>query len=150
METLQITVLSSNGMPRFCPGAEIDGNYVAKGIEVQYSMLAFTRDARYFRDGKSYRPQRWLPEGHPHWDAAFKSDARESFSPFSVGPRACPGKPLAWRQTKLFIAKVLWKFDVEMLPGQAITFEKDFRMYGMWEKPEFRVRFRPRNNEAGP
>ncbi|KAI1121505.1 cytochrome P450 [Nemania abortiva] len=142
METLRITVLSSNGMPRLCPGAIIDGKHVAKGIEVQYGMLAFTRDARYFHDGKNYHPQRWLPEGHPHWDAAFKSDMREAFRPFSVGPRSCPGKPLAWRQTKLFIAKVLWKFDVEMLPGQNIIFERDFRMYGMWKKPDFRVRFR--------
>ncbi|KAI0189856.1 cytochrome P450 [Astrocystis sublimbata] len=142
METLRITVLSSNGMPRLCPGATIDGKYVAKGIEVQYGMLAFTRDARYFHDGKNYHPQRWLSEGHPHWDAAFKSDMRKAFRPFSLGPRSCPGKLLAWRQTKLFITKVLWKLDVEMLPGQNIVFDRDFRMYGMWKKPNFRVRFR--------
>ncbi|KAI1268078.1 cytochrome P450 [Xylariaceae sp. FL1019] len=144
METLRITVLSSNGMPRLCPGAVIDGNYVAKGTTVQYGILAFTRDARYFHGGDNYRPQRWLPEDHPHWDAAFKSDMRDGFRPFSIGPRACPGKPLAWRQTKLFLAKVLWKFDVEMLPGQSIVFQRDFRMYGMWKKPNFRVRFRSR------
>ena len=51
--------------------------------------------------------------------------------------------PLAWRQTRLFIAKVLWAFDVKMLPGQRIEFEKDFWMYGMWEKPPFWVRFHP-------
>ncbi|KAI0145050.1 cytochrome P450 [Xylariaceae sp. FL1272] len=144
METLRITVLSSNGMPRLCPGAVIDGNYVAKGTTVQYGILAFTRDSRYFHDGDNYRPQRWLPEDHLHWDPAFKSDMRDSFRPFSIGPRACPGKPLAWRQTKLFLAKVLWKFDVEMLPGQSIVFQRDFRMYGMWKKPDFRVRFRSR------
>ncbi|KAI0469974.1 cytochrome P450 [Xylariaceae sp. FL0804] len=143
METLRVTVLQSSGQPRFSPGAMVDGNYVAKGVEVQYGFLAFTRSPRYFRDPYSYRPQRWLPEDHPHWDPAFKDDARHDFHPFSLGPRSCSGMPLAWRQTRLFIAKVLWAFDVEMLPNQSISFEKDFRMYGMWQKPQFRVRFHP-------
>ncbi|KAI0899974.1 cytochrome P450 [Annulohypoxylon nitens] len=143
METLRITVLSSNGQPRLCPGAKVDGNYIAKGVEVQYAVLAFTRNPRYFHDPNSYRPERWLPEDHPHWDPAFKNDAREGYHPFSLGPRSCPGMPLAWRQTRIFIAKVLWAFDVEMLPSQNIVFEKDFRMFGMWEKPSFWVRFHP-------
>ncbi|RYO84481.1 hypothetical protein DL762_005654 [Monosporascus cannonballus] len=141
METLRITVLSSNGMPRASPGTMVDGNYIARGVEVQYGVLAFTRSPRYFHDPHRYRPQRWLPEDHPHWDPVFKDDAREDFHPFSLGPRSCPGMPMAWRQTRLFIAKVLWTFDVEMLPNQSIVFERDFRMYGMWEKPKFWVRF---------
>ncbi|KAI1246918.1 hypothetical protein MGN70_010803 [Eutypa lata] len=141
METLRITVLSSNGMARVSPGATVDGNYIAKGVEVQYGVLAFTRSPRYFHDAHRYRPQRWLSKDHPQWDPAFKDDARDDFHPFSQGPRSCPGMPLAWRQTRLFIAKVLWEFDVEMLPNQSIVFEKDFRMYGMWQKPQFRARF---------
>lgn len=34
METLRITVLSSNGMARVSPGATVDGNYIAKGVSV--------------------------------------------------------------------------------------------------------------------
>ncbi|KAI1321399.1 cytochrome P450 [Xylariaceae sp. FL0255] len=94
---------------------------------LQYGVLAFTRDPRYFWDGQSYRPQRWLPR-------------REAYHPFSRGPRACPGSTLAWRETKLFIAKVLWTFDIDMVANQNIVFEKDFRMC-MWQKPKFWVRF---------
>lgn len=111
-------------------------------------MLGFTRSPRYFHDGHRYRPQRWLPKDHPHWDPAFANDARDSYHPFSQGPRSCPGMPLAWRQTRLFITKVLWAFDVKMLPGQRIEFEKDFRMYGMWEKPQFWVQFHPAARSA--
>ncbi|KAF2994233.1 hypothetical protein E8E14_002850 [Neopestalotiopsis sp. 37M] len=143
METLRITVLQSSGQPRMSPGATVDGMSIAKGVEVQYGFLAFTRDSRYFYAGDEYRPQRWLPRDHPHWDPVFKDDAINDFHPFSLGPRSCTGLPLAWRQTKVFIAKVLWTFDIEMLPGQTITMEKDFRMYGMWRKPNFWVRFHP-------
>jgi hypothetical protein len=41
------------------------------------------------------------------------------------------------------MAKVIWAFDVEMLPNQNISFESDFRMYGMWAKLKFWVRFHP-------
>lgn len=65
-------------------------------------------------------------------------------SPFSRGPRQSLGTQLAWRETRLFIAKVLWSFDVEIASGQKrIDFDRDFKMYATWEKPEFRVRFHP-------
>jgi hypothetical protein len=50
---------------------------------------------------------------------------------------------LAWREMKLFVAKVLWSFDVEMLPNQNIVYERDFTMHGMWEKSEFWVHSHP-------
>jgi cytochrome P450 len=65
------------------------------------------------------------------------------FFPFSQGPRSCSGVGLAWRETRLFIAKVLWSFEAEMLPDQNIVFERDFSMHAMWEKPQFWVRLRP-------
>ncbi|KAK8068348.1 hypothetical protein PG996_007460 [Apiospora saccharicola] len=108
METLRITVLQSSGQPRVSPGAMVDGHYVSKGVN-----------------------------DHPHWDPAFQDDAIDQFHPFSQGPRSCAGMPLAWQQTRLFLAKVLWTFDVEVLPGQSIEFERDFSMYAMWNKPKF-------------
>lgn len=144
METLRIAVIPSHGMPRASPGAKVDGQYIPKGVVVQYSHFGFTRSPRYFHEPRAYRPQRWLHRDHPSWDAAFKDDATEHFFPFSRGPRQCLGTQLAWRETRLFIAKVLWSFDVEVTPGQKrIDFDRDFKMYAMWEKPEFRVRFQP-------
>ncbi|KAJ4421142.1 hypothetical protein N0V82_003906 [Gnomoniopsis sp. IMI 355080] len=139
-ETLRMTVIGANGLPRISPGAVVDGHFVAKGIEVQYGHFAFTRDTRYFHDPDKFRPQRWLPADHPLWNAAFKSDAREAFWPFSRGPRSCPGMGSAWRQTRVFIAKVIWNFNVERLAGEEMVFERDFRSYAMWDKPTYRVR----------
>ncbi|KAF4634048.1 hypothetical protein G7Y89_g4056 [Cudoniella acicularis] len=143
MEALRLTVIGGTGMPRVSPGATVDGNYISKGVYVQYGHFAFTRSTQYFHEPRSYRPERWLPEDHLYWKSAFKSDARESFFPFSQGPRGCPGMALAWHETRLFIAKVLWSFDVEMLPDQNIVFERDFNIHAMWEKPKFWVRFHP-------
>ncbi|KAK7917480.1 cytochrome P450 [Apiospora marii] len=141
METLRITVLQSSGQARLSPGAMVDGHFIPKDVNVSFGFFAFTRSSRYFHEARRYRPQRWLPKDHPHWDPAFKNDALDGFHPFSLGPRSCPGMPLAWKETRLFLAKVLWSFDVEMLPNQSIVFERDFSMYAMWNKPSFWVRF---------
>ena len=44
---------------------------------------------------------------------------------------------------KLFIAKVLWTFDVVKVPGQYFDLEKNLLHYGFLAKPELRVRFVP-------
>jgi cytochrome P450 len=61
--------------------------------------------------------------------------------PFSQGPRMCPGATIAWMQSKLYLAKILWTFDLEMVPGQDISFDRDYKYYTKWTKPPFYVRF---------
>ncbi|KAL2284106.1 hypothetical protein FJTKL_09098 [Diaporthe vaccinii] len=143
METLRITVIGANGLPRTSPGAVVDGHYIEKGITVQYAHFAFTRSTRFFKDPDQFKPQRWLPRDHKYWDASFANDARDAFWPFSRGPRSCPGMGSAWRQIRLLIAKVFWSFDVELIPGEEVIFDRDFRTYAMWEKPRTRARFLP-------
>ncbi|KAJ3577733.1 hypothetical protein NPX13_g2830 [Xylaria arbuscula] len=133
-ESLRYTVLAGHGLPRTSPRAT---------VTVQFAHFAFTRKRRYFHEPDKYRPQRWLPRNHPRWDSAFENDALQEFFPFSQGPRSCIGMPLAWRVTKLFVAKVLWSFNIEAIAGQSMVFDRDFKIYGMWEKPSFRVRFLP-------
>ncbi|KAI6084197.1 cytochrome P450 [Hypoxylon rubiginosum] len=128
------------------PGSEVDGNYIAKGITAQYAHFAFTRSSQFFHDPHHFRPQRWLSVDHEKWDPAFKTDSTDSFFPFGRGPRACIGQAQAWRQMKLLVAKVLWTFDVEMVPNQDFNFKRDFRLYAMWEKPKFWVRFHKRTD----
>lgn len=148
METLRITVIGANGLPRTSPGATVDGHYIDEGITVQYGHFALTRSPRYFCAPDRFRPQRWLPHDDEYWEAAFENDATEAFRPFSRGPRSCPGMGSAWHQTRVFIAKVLWSFDIERVPGEdEVIFDRDFRSYAMWDKPKFRARFRPVRNE---
>lgn len=55
----------------------------------------------------------------------------------------CAGQEVAWWQSRLFVAKTLWSFNLEMVSGQGIDLDRDMRGWGMYEKPEFRVRFSP-------
>lgn len=57
-ETLRAHMVSASGMPRVSPGAVVDGVYVPRGIVVQLSNFAATRDERYFADPLGYHPER--------------------------------------------------------------------------------------------
>jgi cytochrome P450 len=78
METLRITVIGANGLPRISPGAVVDGHYIDKGLTVQYGHFAFTRSSRYFKKPELFRPQRWLPLDHELWDDAFANQGGRS------------------------------------------------------------------------
>lgn len=53
------------------------------------------------------------------------------------------GREMAWTQAKLFMAKVLWTFDVVKVQGQHFDLERDLLHYGFFEKPEMFVKFVP-------
>jgi hypothetical protein len=43
---------------------------------------------------------------------------------------------------RLFIAKVMWAFDLEAGEGQdGLSFDEDFRFRTYWNRPRFWVRF---------
>lgn len=113
-------------------------------VVCQSSPMAMGHDPRNFRDPLGFRPERWLPEGHALHDAQFADDnRRKAFQPFSQGPRRCTGTEFAWRQGRVFMARVLWTFNLEMVPGQDVDMHRDLRGWGLYKKPEVRVRFVP-------
>ncbi|KAK6222291.1 hypothetical protein LQW54_000991 [Pestalotiopsis sp. IQ-011] len=140
-ETFRLHQNTADGLPRMSPGAVVDGTYIPRGVVCQSSYFAAARSSRYFADAVEYRPQRWLSTEHPAYETKYQNDDPKAFLPFNQGPRACPGSAIAGATTKLFLAKVLWSFDLVATPDQNISFDKHFTFYSMWEKPEFWVRF---------
>lgn len=53
------------------------------------------------------------------------------------------GREMAWTQARMFLAKVLWSFDVVEVEGQGFDLEKSLLHYGFFDKPEMYVRFSP-------
>lgn len=44
---------------------------------------------------------------------------------------------------RIYAAKVLWTFDVKLIEGQNIDMANDWKAWGMFVKPDVRVRFVP-------
>lgn len=166
-ESLRLHQDTVDGLPRVSPGALVDGAYIPKGVShgplqdpfctktlspdihsdqvtCQISYFAAARSPRFFTDPLRFRPERWLPPDHPRFDPRYQNDNLKASKPFSQGPRGCPGGAIASAVLRIFVAKVLWEFDLEAAPGQdGLAFDKDFKFMTFWERPQFWVRFRP-------
>lgn len=113
------------------------------------SYFSAARNPRFFVDALQFRPERWLSPDHPKFRPRYKNDNLKASKPFSQGPRGCPGGAIALAVIRLFVARVLWQFDLEAAPGQDdLSFDKDFRFLTFWERPPFWVRFKPLQREC--
>lgn len=113
-------------------------------VTCQISYFAAARSPRFFTDPLKFRPEGWLPPDHPRFDPVYRNDNLRASKPFSQGPRGCPGGSIALALLRIFVAKVLWEFDLEAAPGQdGLSFDKDFKFMTFWERPQFWVRFKP-------
>lgn len=61
----------------------------------------------YFRDAEKFCPERWLDTKE------FENDNLAVVQPFSVGTRNCIRKILARAEMRVFLARLLFCFDVE-------------------------------------
>ncbi|KAI1186008.1 cytochrome P450 monooxygenase-like protein [Nemania serpens] len=122
-------------LPRTSPGAEIDGHYIPKGTVVSVSPLNMTRDPRYWKDGESFRPERWVGEGF--------HDQKKASQPFSTGPRACLGINLAYLEMRLALAKLVWLYDWELAVPRD-EWVRDCKMRILWKKADLWVKYHPR------
>ncbi|PSR94493.1 cytochrome P450 [Coniella lustricola] len=143
-ESLRLHQDTVDGLPRISPGAVVDGVYVPQGVTCQISYFAASRSPRFFIDPLKFRPERWLSAEHPRCDAKYQHDKLKASKPFSQGLRGCPGGAIATAVIRLFLAKVIWHFDLEAAPGlERLHFDKDFKFIVFWERQPFWVRFKP-------
>ena len=122
-------------------GAMIDNNYVAPGVTVSVHQWAASHsNVNWTRPGE-FLPERWLrPDDFPH-------DKRHAMQPFSMGPRGCIGKNLANMELRLFVAQLLWTFDMELEGGKQGAWRwdpagemKHIKAYMTFERPDLWVK----------
>ncbi|XP_043522817.1 cytochrome P450 4c3-like isoform X2 [Frieseomelitta varia] len=83
------------------------GHKIPIGSTVLVNSFLLHRDARYFSEPDSYRPERFLPDG-PRYPSY-------AFIPFSAGSRNCIGWKYATMIVKVLILHVVKNFQVESL-----------------------------------
>ncbi|KAH7303652.1 cytochrome P450 [Stachybotrys elegans] len=121
-------------LPRISPagGAFIDGYWIPEGTSVSAPQWSAYRSEVNFRDPDVFIPERWLD------DARYQADNKAILQPFSVGPRNCIGRNLAYAEMRMILARLLWKFDLEMMPGGEAW--NDQKVFVLWEKGNLDVR----------
>ena len=89
-------------------GLMIDGHLLPEGTEVGTCLYALHRRETYFRNAAAFEPQRWLMEREK------TPLAYQAYTPFSLGPRGCPGKAFAYAEMTLTLAKMVFLLDMRL------------------------------------
>ncbi|KAB5570693.1 cytochrome P450 [Coniochaeta sp. 2T2.1] len=106
-ESQRAHVIAVAGMPR---------------VSVHLSSFTAGRHPRYWREPLSFKPERWLPADHPLYDTRYADDNLKAF--FGLGPRQRIGREIAWSKERMFLAKLLWSFDLDPVKGHDNEFDR--------------------------
>ncbi|KAF3763170.1 cytochrome P450 [Cryphonectria parasitica EP155] len=108
-------------------GMTIDGVHVPEGTVVGVPHYAIHHNADYFPEPFRYVPERWiagsklpsstLSSGGVMVGETDVATAQGAFCPFSIGPRGCIGKGLAYVEMTMTLARTLWLYDVRRAEG---------------------------------
>lgn len=72
------------------------------------------------------------------------SGLADSYMPFGIGERTCPGRGFARREIIMFIALIVGQYDIELLPAKR-NYEATTEFYGIGtQRPKNKIPFRVR------
>ncbi|KAM0466389.1 hypothetical protein ACHAP7_012294 [Fusarium lateritium] len=128
-EGLRMYPPAPGGLPRVTPeeGGLVSGHFVPKNSIVSIHHWATYHSEKNFKKPFEFHPERLLG------DQAFKSDRHDTLQPFHIGPRGCMGRNLAYVEMKVILARMIWNFNLTLVPecGQWMENQK---IYNLWEK----------------
>ncbi|KAJ3895324.1 cytochrome P450 monooxygenase [Lentinula edodes] len=112
-EGLRIHSTSALGLPRLVPkgGMTVEGVTFPEGTVLSVPSYTIHRDTEVWGDDtEDFRPERWLG-----LDGDRKELINKTFNPFSVGPRACVGRNLAFLELQVIVGSLVrsWEFVLE-------------------------------------
>lgn len=85
----------------------IDKYKIPKGAFIAFNLYALNRDPDQFSNPNTFNPDRFLPDSEEN-----KKRHPFAFVPFSGGLRNCIGQKFAVYELKIFLIKILSKFDI--------------------------------------
>ena len=153
-ETMRLYPPVAITMPRRVPSEEdgviIDGRLVPAGTTVGVNYYAAFHSSHNFYEPERFVPERWLSDSAT--TGPYANDNRDVVQPFSVGPRNCLGKNLAWAEMQLVLSRVLWEYDIRWPEtGDRDSHEanggwqQEQKLFGFWVKPPLMVSLEPVN-----
>ncbi|KAF2275245.1 cytochrome P450 [Westerdykella ornata] len=111
-------------------GVMMAGQWVPGGTSVEVSQYATSLSETNFRNPNSFVPDRWL---NPP-PTEYADDDRAARATFSLGPRNCIGRNLAYAEMRLILAKICFNFDMELDEERCGDWIGDQKIFGLWEK----------------
>ncbi|KAL2213169.1 cytochrome P450 [Sarocladium strictum] len=118
-EAMRMTPPVGGALPRVVlnGGIEVLGDKLPAGVIVGCPIYALHHNVNFVDEPFTYRPERWDVDAQGSSEASVKA-LHSVFNPFSVGPRACIGKPMAYMELMLSLGRLIWTYDMQKAPGE--------------------------------
>jgi cytochrome P450 len=121
-------------------GIDIDGVYVPEGIVVGAPHYTLHHSPAYFPAPFTFRPERWIAESSTEVTKETVAVAQSAFCPFSVGPRGCIGKGLAYAELTESLARVVFMYDMKLADGVRVGEGHPGAEWGRQRSEEYQLR----------
>ncbi|XP_013393102.1 cytochrome P450 2C31 [Lingula anatina] len=115
----------------------INGYVIPEGTPILANFWSVFMNEKNWPNPREFRPSRFLDE-----DGNLKKI--ETFIPFSLGKRSCPGETVARQEMFLVVTALVQAFTFHVPEGEAIP-DPDGSLGLMYEPPRYRVCARPRD-----
>ncbi|KUI53157.1 Cytochrome P450 4F8 [Cytospora mali] len=89
-----------------------------------------------------FDPDRWDTE-------RVKNKPNNSYIPFATGPRGCIGFNFALQEVRIFLVKLVWRYDFSMATDGAVDYDPMFQLIrptNLYVRAEKRVKWPPRSD----
>ena len=102
-------------------GIQIDGELIPEGTHVGTSVFANGRSETVYGDPNVFRPERWIVSEETGVTSDDVARAKSIHIPFLSGAGVCIGKHVALLELKLTLARLLYRCDMRMAPGNTLS-----------------------------
>ncbi|HEX3559271.1 MAG TPA: cytochrome P450 [Pyrinomonadaceae bacterium] len=92
---------------------EVGGYRIPAGMQIFAFQWVVQRDARWYDEPESFRPERWR-------DEVASRLPKFAYFPFGGGPRQCIGNSFALMEAVLVLATIARRFRLRLVPGHAV------------------------------
>jgi len=127
---------------RTAEGTLIDGQFVPADISVGVHQYSSSHSPLTYHQPDKFFPHRWLPNP----PTEYANDILDSNQPFSLGPRGCLGRNLAYAEMRCILARMVWEFDL-MLDERSDGWMKQ-KVFTLWEKGPLWVQLKGRKERV--
>ena len=120
-------------------GATIDGYEIPPRTVVGVATYALQHNEAYVLNPFHFWPERWIEDEAAGVTAERVEMVRAAFCPFSVGPRGCIGKNLAYMELTSAMGRILWQYDIKAANDNTLGEGSSGKEWGRRRKDEFQM-----------
>ncbi|KAL2067540.1 hypothetical protein VTL71DRAFT_1965 [Oculimacula yallundae] len=121
-------------------GLDVDGMHIPAGIVVGTPHYALHHNPTYYPSPFTFNPSRWIVDSSPSVTKDSVSVAQSAFCPFSVGPRGCIGKGLAYAELMTSLARTVFMYDMKLADGTSVGEGRPELEWGRQRREEYQLK----------